>query len=128
MNKPHTTNEQPTSSIENVELIISKMLRIGVLLSAAFILVGLTMFLMTGESGYPYETYPTTLTEIWSGLIVGKSYAIILTGLFLLILTPVFRVVVSLVTFWIERDMLYVLITSIVLLVLCISFILGKTT
>jgi uncharacterized membrane protein len=117
-----------SKQIENGELIISKTLRIGVLISAAFIIVGLTMFLMTGDSGYPYETYPTTLTAIWTGLLAGKSYAIILTGLFLLILTPVFRVVTSLIMFWVQGEKIYVLISTIVLVILIISFIIGKAT
>ncbi|MED2647608.1 DUF1634 domain-containing protein, partial [Bacillus thuringiensis] len=59
-------------------------------------------------------------------VLAGKAYAIILLSLFLLILTPVFRVGVSLITFWIEKDTLYVIITGIVFTILMISFALGK--
>ncbi|GGE85459.1 putative membrane protein [Priestia taiwanensis] len=121
--------EQVSSSdMDNSPFIISTVIRIGVWVSAAFIIVGLTMFLVTGDSGYPYETYPTTLTAIWSGLLAGKSYAIILTGLFLLILTPVFRIVTTLFLFWKQRDIIYVCIALILLFVLFISFVIGKTT
>lgn len=81
-----------------VELIVSALLRIGVVLSAIIIVFGLVMLFITGESGYP-ETYPTSLTAIFSGLGTLKPYAIMMFGLFCLILTPVLRVVVSLFTF-----------------------------
>ncbi|PFR99347.1 hypothetical protein CN988_19105 [Bacillus thuringiensis] len=114
------------SNIANVEILISKILRVGVLISGTCITIGLILFLVTGESGYPGDTYPTTLSAIWSGVLAGKAYAIILLSLFLLILTPVFRVGVSLITFWIEKDTLYVIITGIVFTILMISFALGK--
>lgn len=54
-----------------------------------------------------------------------KPYAIMMFGLFCLILTPVLRVVVSLFTFLKEKDYLYVGITGIVLIILVISFFIG---
>ncbi|MBG9789583.1 DUF1634 domain-containing protein [Brevibacillus laterosporus] len=114
------------SNIENIEILISKILRVGVLISGTCITIGLIILLVTGESGYPGDTYSTTLSAIWSGVLAGKAYAIILLSLFLLILTPVFRVGVSLITFWIEKDTLYVIITGIVFTILMISFVLGK--
>lgn len=67
-----------------VELIVSALLRIGVVLSAIIIVFGLVMLFITGESGYPGETYPTSLTAIFSGLGTLKPYAIMMFGLFLL--------------------------------------------
>ena len=87
------------SKIGEMEIIISKFLRVGVLLSAAIVFIGLGMFLITGSSGYAANYYPTTPWEIFKGLIAFKSYAIILTGLIILILTPVFRVGVSILVF-----------------------------
>ncbi|MNO06317.1 hypothetical protein D3C81_2280520 [compost metagenome] len=55
-----------------------------------------------------------------------KSVAIIQTGLLLLILTPVFRVFVSLFVFWAEKDYRFVLITAVVFVILIASFLLGK--
>ncbi|WP_407639505.1 DUF1634 domain-containing protein [Bacillus gaemokensis] len=37
-----------------------------------------------------------------------------------------FRVGVSLITFWIEKDRLYVMITGIVFIILMIGFMIGK--
>jgi len=114
------------SRIGEVELIVSKVLRIGVLISAAVIMWGLLQLLITGVSGYPEATYPVTLGDVLQGVADFKSVAIIQTGLFLLILTPVLRVASSLVVFLKEKDYLYVGITLTVLCILAVSFLLGK--
>ena len=114
------------SKIEDTEIFISKALRIGVLLSAATIALGLLLFLITGKSGYPGNTFPSSPVQILQGLLQIKPYAVILTGLMLLILTPIFRVGVSIITFFMEKDYLYVTITSIVFIILMISLFLGK--
>lgn len=112
--------------IERTELTIAKLLRVGVLLSAAVILAGLVLYLITGASGYANDLYPTNPLLILSGVLTLKPYAIILTGLFILILTPIFRVGVSIIIFIKEKDKLYILITSLVLIILIVSLILGK--
>lgn len=109
-----------------VETAISKMLRIGVILAAIVIITGLVLFLATGDSGYPGDTYPISFSAILSGLLAFKAAAVIQTGLLLLILTPVLRVFVSLFLFWAERDYRYVIITAIVFVILILSFVLGK--
>lgn len=112
--------------VESMEIIVSNALRIGVTISAIVIFIGLLMFIITGQSGYPNGTYPTSPVDIIKGLISLKSYAVMLTGLLLLILTPVFRVGVSIITFFQEKDYLYTIITSIVFVILIVSFLLGK--
>lgn len=109
-----------------IETIISSILRVGVFTSALIILVGLVMFLATGHSGYSGSYYPTTPMEIFTGVIAFKSYAIMMLGLLLLMLTPVFQIGASILVFSKEKDYLYVKITSLVFLILLISFILGK--
>lgn len=118
--------QQSDDGIERAELIIAKSLKIGVLLSSFIIGIGLILFLITGQSGYPQGAYPTDFSAILQGLIAMKSYAIILAGLFLLILTPVFRVGISILIFLKEKDRLYVFITTLVFTILIISFLLGK--
>lgn len=118
--------ENKKSEIEDVEIIISKFLRIGVVLSAIIVFVGLLMFLISGNSGYKGGYFPTTPTEIFKGFILFKPYSIILTGLLILILTPVFRVGISIIVFIKEKDSLYVKITLAVFIILMISLLLGK--
>lgn len=119
-------NEENNSKIEEMEIVISNFLRIGVVLSAIIVFIGLLMFLVSGKSGYSGDYFPTTPTEIFNGVLLLKPYAIILLGLIILILTPVFRVGVSILVFVKEKDFLYVKITSFVFLILIVSFILGK--
>ncbi len=114
------------SKIIDMEIVISKFLRAGVVISAVIIGLGLAMFLITGNSGYPGDYFPTTPGEILRGLMQLKCYAIILTGLIVLILTPVLRVGISIITFIKEGDYLYAKITSAVFIILIISFVLGK--
>lgn len=114
------------SEIEEMEIVISKFLMIGVLLSAAIILIGFVMLVVTGNSGYKGDIYPTSPIKILQGAIELKAYAIILTGLLILIATPVLRVGVSIIVFIKEKDYLYVKITSLVFIILIISFVLGK--
>lgn len=121
--KEGRANGDPSAA---VELIVSQCLRAGVLVSAAVILLGLILFLSTGDSGYPGSTFPTSLPEIGQGLLALKPYGVILTGLFMLILTPVLRVGISIFVFLKEKDYLYSLITLLVFLILVVSFLLGK--
>lgn len=111
---------------EKVEIIISRCLQIGVLLSAAIILLGLVLFIVTGKSGYPGVTFPTRPLAVLEGAAMLKPYAVILLGLFVLILTPVLRVGVSIFAFLIEKDYLYVGITLLVFIILIVSFLLGR--
>ena len=112
--------------LEEMELVISRCLKIGVLLSAFIIATGLIMYLVTGHSGYDGHTFPTTPVKILQGFVCFKSFAIILTGLLVLMVTPVLRVGVSIILFLKEKDYMYVIITSLVFLILICSFLLGK--
>lgn len=122
MNKNGADNK----NIEDAEIWISKTLRVGVVLSAVITGLGLILFVLTGNSGYPGESFPTSLAEILKGLFAFKPYAVMLSGLFVLILTPVLRVGVSIITFLKEMDYLYAAITATVFVILIISFFVGK--
>lgn len=117
--------QAPSGNPLDVDQIISRILRIGVLTSAAIILTGLILFLSTGDGGYPDGAYPTELPDMFHGFLDLKPNAIILIGLFCLILTPVMRVGVSIIVFLIERDYLYVLIACTVFVILILSMFLG---
>ncbi|MFK4936141.1 DUF1634 domain-containing protein [Lactococcus garvieae] len=110
-----------------IELRIGKILRAGVFISSSIIIIGLIMFVFTGHSGYPGTNYPRGLAEIAEGLVAFKAFAWLMTGLFLLILTPVLRVVASIFAFAKEGDKMYVIITMMVLAVLVIAILLGHT-
>ncbi len=129
--------------LTRMELVISYVLRIGVLLSAAVVLTGILLFALRQDTGYaplhPHQLrqllafhrsqgpgyFPTSVPEVVAGTLHGKPYAIIGLGLLLLIATPVIRVALSVFFFLAQRDWLYVGITLFVLAVLLVSFFTG---
>lgn len=112
--------------IVEVELAVSRWLRIGVIISALVIIFGLVLLFVQGSSGYEGSTFPHSLPDIYKGTVALKPYAVITTGLILLILTPVLRVAISIWVFMREGDKLYMGITTLVLIILVISFLIGK--
>ncbi|MFC4619142.1 DUF1634 domain-containing protein [Camelliibacillus cellulosilyticus] len=121
-----TQQHESRATEESVDHLIGKLLRIGVLTSASIIVGGLSLFLVTGKSGYVASRYPYKLIDIWTGCLALKPYAIILGGLFLLILTPFFRVGAAMILYLIQKDYLYTIITALVFIILIISFFIGK--
>jgi len=115
-----------SKKINQAEIFVSQSLRVGVLLSATVIFCGLALFLIQGQSGYPGESYPRQLKDILQGAYDLKPFGIILTGLVLLISTPILRVGVSIMVFFKEKDWLYVAISSTVFFILLSSFLFGK--
>ena len=118
------------------ELAISRLLRTGVTVSMAVVLVGLTLtfihhpdyvrsrdalHVLTAASA----DYPHTIGEVVKQLSHGRGQGIVMLGLFLLIATPVARVAFSIVTFAMEHDILYVIITAVVFSLLLLSFAIG---
>jgi|GEM_PF-20474 uncharacterized membrane protein YfcA/uncharacterized membrane protein len=111
----------------DINTIIGWILQAGVLLSALTMLVGIIL-LPTRPGGLSPErvlAFPQTLSEIGAGLLALHPQAFIALGLLLLISTPVVRVAISIVSFALERDRKYVVITCIVLTILLLSIILG---
>lgn len=113
-----------------VEQSIGTLLRAGVLLAASVVLFGGILYLAHHGSGHadyhvfrgePRDLRTPTLTvrEAFS----GRPQAVIELGLLLLILTPIARVVFSVVAFARERDVMYVAMTLIVLAVLLYSLL-----
>jgi uncharacterized membrane protein len=113
-------------NINRFERVIGRSLQIGVAASAAIISAGLILLFVTGKTGYTGNSFPTNPLEVLRGAFMLKPYAVILTGLFVLILTPVARVGVSVIAFLKEKDYAYVIITAAVFIILIISFLLGK--
>jgi uncharacterized membrane protein len=108
--------------------IMGTLLRIGVL-SAAFLVAlgGVIFFVQHPNEIFDYTTFkgePDKFRKVH--LIVTEALKfrgrdMIQLGLLLLIATPVARVIFSLIGFLIEKDWIYVAITSTVLIILSIS-------
>jgi uncharacterized membrane protein len=101
-----------------------------VILSATIILIGFLLLLIhIGEQpGFAMSigAFPHSLSQVWSGLLVLQSQAILAAGLLLLIVTPVITVITALVAFAIKRDLRFVVITCVVLAILLTSMLIGK--
>ena len=125
-----------------IELMIAQLLRWGVIVSFVIVAVGVIAVFGAEQTGYSqihlddlgsltqYHTdhppFPNTLTDVFSGALALKPYAIISLGLLVLIAIPVMRVAVSIIAFALERDWLYVLITAFVFAMLLLSFAIGE--
>ncbi len=115
-----------------VEQTIGNLLRLGLLLATAVVLVGAAIYLARHGSELPddrvFHGEPADLREI-GGILRGawrlEGRFVIQLGLVLLMATPLARVAFSIVAFAVQRDRLYVGVTIIVLSVLLYS-ILGR--
>jgi uncharacterized membrane protein len=117
---------------EQMDRIISILLRSGVLISALVVLVGGILYLIRYGTALPeygvFRGEPADLRSL-SGIVKDvlsfKRRGIIQFGLLLLIATPVARVAFSILAFALQRDRTYVIITLIVLGVLLYSLVGG---
>lgn len=113
-----------------MDVIIGNLLRFGVVLSALIVLFGAVIYLLRhGHSPTEYRVFrgePTDLRSVRGILrdaLALRGRGIIQLGLLFLIATPVARVAFSIFGFAEERDRMYVVVASIVLLVLLYSLI-----
>lgn len=113
--------------LRQAELVISHVLRGGVVASAAIILLGMAWFyIQMAITGHATLTFPHTFTGIVQRLARGEPLALVSLGLAVLLLTPILRVAISILVFALERDWLYTIITVVVLAILLISLLLGR--
>lgn len=120
----------------NPELLISSLLRYGVMASLVLVLggLGLTFFhhpdyfssvealqRLTAQGNKPHQ-----LSDVMAGVMATRGQAIAMVGLLVMVAIPVARVAVSLLIFRQQRDRVFVGVTSVVLVLLVLSFLLGR--
>jgi len=115
---------------QKVEIIIANLLRAGVTLAAAMVLVGGVGFLVRhGFEPANYRVFAGEPSDLrnWKGIVrvalAFRGRGIIQLGLLMLIATPVARVAFSVFAFAAERDWLYVGFATFVLIVLLYSLV-----
>ena len=119
-----------------IDRIISRLLQVGVLASLCLVATGTVIGLARPEGfGSSHEDllrltgaggeFPRHGAWLWHGIVHGNGSALIVLGLLLLIGTPVMRVAVSIITFAIQKDRAFLIITMAVLGMLVMSFLLG---
>ncbi|MGP8050957.1 MAG: DUF1634 domain-containing protein [Desulfobaccales bacterium] len=122
-----------TLTDETMDRVIGVILRAGVMISAAVVLVGGVLYLYQYGATQPdYHVFrgePSDLCGI-SGILRDalalRRRGIIQFGLLLLIATPVARVAFSILAFAWQRDGVYVMVTVIVLGILLFSLLGGR--
>ena len=123
--------------VRGVEILISGLLRAGVLMSLTMIIAGTVMTFVRHPEylssqtalqhlAQPGAAFPHTQRDVWFGVTALEGQAVVTLGLLLLIATPVLRVAISIFVFIYQRDWTYALITLAVLSLLLLSFGLGK--
>jgi len=113
---------------KDVQRILGTVLRVGVLLSTVIVLIGGILYL-SGCAAQPVafghfdpEATPfTSLPLLWAGLQHADGLAIIQLGVLLLIFTPIARIILSVFSFLLEKDYMYVLIGLLVLAIIMVS-------
>ncbi len=118
---------------ERTEGIIGNLLRVGVTVSAALVVLGGALYLArhgTETANYAvFRGEPSdlrALSGIVSDALQFRGRGIVQLGLLVLIATPVARVAFSVFAFARERDRLYVGVTLLVLAVLAFSLAGGQ--
>ena len=103
---------------------MGNLLRLGVLLSAITVFTGAVIYLSQHGLNSPHYTSfagePNRLTDfrsIWQTALQGRGRSIIQLGLLFLIATPIARIIFSVIGFIIEKDILYSVITLVVLII-----------
>lgn len=118
---------------KDFQTIIGNLLRYGVWISLSVAFIGGIVYLMHhGNDIEDYSVFKENDRNIFEvvgtvikGVFSGSGEYLIFFGIILLFLTPVFRVLLSLFSFLIEKDYLYVVITLIVILIIITSISFG---
>jgi uncharacterized membrane protein len=127
----------PSPGVRKVELIISTTLRVGVITSIVIVAVGVVVSFVHHPDYLrdraelqrltaPGAAFPHTLSDVTAGLREMRGQAIVAVGLLVLLITPVVRVAISVLAFLLERDHAFTIITVVVLVLLLLSFVLGR--
>lgn len=111
---------------------VGNLLRLGVILAVITSLVGFVKLFLEGfkmPNKYSMLDLGNTSEQVWTlfweSLVQGKGMAIIQLGILMLIFTPLMRIIFALIGYLKEKDYVYVIISSIVLAIMIISFLAG---
>jgi uncharacterized membrane protein len=113
-----------------MDIFIGRLLRAGVLFSAFIVAIGAIIYLVRdGDSLANYRMFDgegagfRTVAGVLRDTVALRARGIIQLGLLFLIATPVARVAFSIFGFARERDYLYAVVATIVLLILLYSLV-----
>jgi uncharacterized membrane protein len=117
------------------ELLISNLLRSGVVLSLTLVTLGMSLTFFHHPDYFSSaqalqrltapERGPHDLSDVLADVANARGQALVMVGLLVLMATPVLRVALSLLVFSRQRDRAFGTVTSVVLGLLLLSFLLG---
>jgi uncharacterized membrane protein len=120
---------------DSMNNLVSGVLRYGVIISSAIVVLGVVLalarygssntseFLTYLPNQVPHGTYTVDPAEVASGLLTLDPFSVIELGVIVLLATPVARVLLSVFLFAAEGDRTYVYITLTVLILLLFSIL-----
>ena len=125
---PALIEVQEAREEHQIEVIIGNLLRICVIMVVIVVGIGAALFLPNNSrmiSDYRnFASEPAALRNVMGIIhlaLSGDAHGIIQTGLLLLVLTPILRVIFCVFAFLYEKDYLYVIFTLVVLGILMFS-------
>lgn len=128
MNDPAATSVNEQAQDRSMQMEVGVVLRVGLAAAVILVAIGGVLYLVQSEGSVPdYGTFdgvaarlkdPATIIQ---DAVRGDALAVIQLGLMVLVLTPVARVVFTLVAFIRQHDRLYIGFTLIVLIVLSLG-------
>lgn len=121
------------SQIKDQDLnnLVSTLLRTGVILSIAIIGIGLILGFIRNDLSFmthvDYNQIPNKniFKDFFANLSALDSIAIVELGIFIMIITPILRLLLAGLGYFLEKDYLYTFISLLVLGIIIVSFFFG---
>ncbi len=114
---------------KTMDLIIFYILRTGVIIAGLLVVAGGSIWLLHFFNSVPHYRFFSSgtahfppLSELLKKALSFDGISLIQTGILVLIITPIFRVIFSFISFLTQKDAIYSLFTLIVILNLLFSF------
>ena len=106
---------------------VAATLRWGSYLSATVLLIGVLWLLAEGDGDRPIQIGPPMpLERLGEELLRGNPYAVMQTGVLLLLFTPLLRLLVAAFAFWMDDERRYAVVSLAVLLMILVSVFLAR--
>ncbi len=113
---------------KDIQSLVGNLLRVGVYISMGIVVIGGIIYLFDHSAEtIDYKVFDfnkvslKTVASIFSEVLTFKGVAIVQFGLLMLIFTPIARVLMAVISFFIEKDYLYVAIGLLVLAIIMAS-------
>ena len=114
------------SEVQFINKIVAIILASGMYVTVGFYLIGLILLFTKGD-GVPEisKQYFHSFGSFLSGTLSLDPQPFLYLGTVSLILTPISRVLISIIAFWKEKDAKFVFVTMVVFIVILASVVVG---